>query len=78
MPTYKLQVQEDDAKPELWHDVKSADGTALLFTKESEARAKLAALYPVLVKMEDFQADRKRTRVIVVNPYLDIDEQKED
>jgi hypothetical protein len=35
-------------------------------------------LFPVLVKMEQFQADRKRTRVIVMNPYQDIDQEKEE
>ena len=67
MPMYKLQVQDDDHHADIWRDVKSA-----------EAREKLAVLFPVLVKMEQFQADRKRTRVIVMNPYQDIDQEKEE
>jgi hypothetical protein len=77
MPTYKLQVQEDDKQPMLWHDVKSATGELLLFTKEPEARARLEELYPVLVKMERFASGPKRTRVIIVNPYQDIDAEKD-
>ncbi|MEP7154777.1 MAG: hypothetical protein ABI905_03330 [Betaproteobacteria bacterium] len=78
MPSYKLQVQEDEAKPDAWHDVKSDSGEMLVFTDESAARAKLEELYPVLAKMEKFAAGPKRTRVIVVNPYSDIDKEKED
>jgi hypothetical protein len=59
---YKLEVQEDNG---LWHDVRGADGKVLTFTKEPEARAKLAELYPVLVQMEKFAAP-KRTRVISI------------
>ena len=78
MPSYKLQVQDDDARPDLWRDVKDEKGAALLFTKESDARARLEALFPVLVKMEQFAAGPKRTRVVAVNPYQDIDDEKED
>jgi iron-sulfur cluster repair protein YtfE (RIC family) len=78
MATYKLQVQDDDARPDVWRDVKSDDGALYIFTKESEAREKLAKLFPVLVKLEQFHADRKRTRVVVMNPYADIDDEKED
>jgi hypothetical protein len=77
MARYNLQVQDDDAKPDLWRDVKSENGMLLVFDKEPDARQKLAELFPVLVKMEKFQADRKRTRVVVVNPYQDIDQEKE-
>ncbi len=77
MPTYKLQVQEDDANATLWHDVKSAAGTPLLFQDEGQARAKLEELYPVLVKLERFASGPKRTRVIIANPYQDIDSEKE-
>jgi hypothetical protein len=77
MASYKLQVQDDDTKPDLWRDVKAENGTLMVFDKEPEARQKLAELFPVLVKMEQFQADRKRTRVVVVNPYQDIDQEKE-
>ena len=77
MPTYKLQVQEDDARPQVWHDVKSASGELLLFQDEAPARARLEELYPVLVKLERFASGPKRTRVIIVNPYQDIDTEKE-
>jgi hypothetical protein len=75
---YKLQVQDDDRHADIWRDVKSADGLLMTFANESEAREKLSVLFPVLVKMEQFQADRKRTRVIVMNPYQDIDQEKEE
>jgi hypothetical protein len=78
MATYKLQVQDDDAHPEIWRDVRADDGSLYVFQKEADARAKLATLFPVLVKMELFQADRKRTRVLIVNPYADIDKEKEE
>jgi hypothetical protein len=77
MPTYKLQVQEDNARPDEWHDVLSESGECVFFSKESEARAALAARFPVLVRMEQLGADRKRTRVVVVNAYADIDEEKD-
>jgi len=63
---FKLQVQEDDKDPQAWHDVNGPDGTLLLFEKESEARAKLEQLFPILVKMERYAADTKRTRVISI------------
>jgi hypothetical protein len=78
MSTYKLQVQEDDAKPEVWRDVLSDLGAPLLFTNEVSARTKLAELFPVLVKMEQLGIDRKRTRVIIVNPYDDSDNPKDE
>ena len=77
MPNYKLQVQDDDADTTVWHDVKSASGTPLLFQDESQARTKLEELFPVLVKLERFASGPKRTRVIVANPYQDIDTEKE-
>ena len=60
---FKLQVQDDDNDARVWHDVKSANGELLRFEKESDARAKLEALFPVLVKMEQYTGP-KRTRVI--------------
>ena len=78
MANYKLQVQDDDLHPENWRDVTNGDGMPMVFAKESDARQKLMELFPVLVKMEQFQADRKRTRVVVINPYQDIDEAKDD
>lgn len=61
---FKLQVQEDEKDPQAWHDVKGPDGKLLVFAKESEARAKLEELFPILVKMERYAAGSKRTRVI--------------
>jgi hypothetical protein len=61
---FKLQVQEDESDPQAWHDVKGPDGKLLVFEKESEARAKLEQLFPILVKMERYAAGSKRTRVI--------------
>jgi hypothetical protein len=61
---FKLQVQEDEKDSEAWHDVKGPDGKLLVFEKESEARAKLEQLFPMLVKMERYAAGPKRTRVI--------------
>ena len=63
---FKLQVQDDDNDARVWHDVKGADGAVLTFEKEAEARAKLEELYPILVKMERYAADSKRTRVIKI------------
>lgn len=78
MGKFKLQVQDDDRRPEVWRDVKSVNGDLLVFDKEIEARAKLAELFPVLVKLETYAADRKRTRVIVIDPYKDIDEERDE
>jgi len=36
----------------------------LTFEKEVDVRAKLEELFPILVKMERYAADSKRTRVI--------------
>ena len=77
MPTYKLQVQDDDNDASVWHDVKSANGSLLVLPDESQARAKLEELFPVLVKLERFASGPKRTRVLIVNPYQDIDAEKE-
>ena len=77
MHTYKLQVQDDDAKPLVWRDVKNADGNLLVFNKEPAAREMLEKLFPILVKLEKFAAGPKRTRVVIVNAYADIDEEKE-
>jgi hypothetical protein len=78
MPSYKLQVQDDDSRPDHWRDVKGGAGQLLLFDQEPAARARLVELFPLLVKMEQFAAGPKRTRVVIVNPYQDIDEEKED
>ncbi|MEO8384673.1 MAG: hypothetical protein ABI583_05490 [Betaproteobacteria bacterium] len=77
MPSYKLQVQDDDANTTIWHDVNADNGSPLLFASEAEARTRLEALFPVLVQLESFAAGPKRTRVIVANPYEDIDNEKD-
>lgn len=62
---FKLQVQDDDNDARVWHDVNGANGELLKFEKETDARAALEALFPVLVKMERY-AGPKRTRVITI------------
>jgi hypothetical protein len=59
---YKIEFQEENG---LWHDVRGDDGQILTFEKESEARAKLAELYPVETQMEKYTGG-KRTRVISI------------
>jgi hypothetical protein len=78
MATYKLQVQSNEQRADEWHDVVGDNGEVLVFTNEATARTKLAELYPVLVRMEALGADRKRTRVVVANPYADIDKEKDE
>ena len=77
MTTYKLQVQDDDAHQERWRDVLNEHGKLLVFDKEPDARAKLEELFPILVKMERFASGPKRTRVLIMNPYQDIDKEKD-
>ena len=77
MPTYKLQVQDDEHNAAVWHDVKSASGQLLVFDDETKARARLEELFPILVKLERFASGPKRTRVIIVNPYQDVDDERE-
>ena len=77
MTRYKLQVQDDDAQPLLWRDVKNKFGHVIEFQKEPDARAKLEELFPILVKLERYAAGPKRTRVVIVNPYQDIDDEKD-
>jgi hypothetical protein len=61
---FKLQVQEDEKDADAWHDVKAADGKLLTFEQETEARARLEQLFPILVKMERYGVGSKRTRVV--------------
>lgn len=77
MPKFKLQVQEDEARPDAWRDVKNEKGELLTFDKETDARARLKELFPVLVKLEEFSAGPKRTRVLLTSPYADIDDEKD-
>lgn len=60
MQKFKIEVENGKG---IWTDVRGADGSILIFDDEGAARAKLAELYPVLVKMEKY-GDGKRTRVI--------------
>jgi hypothetical protein len=57
---FKIEVEDDRG---LWSDVRGADGSILTFDNEVDARARLAALFPVLVQMEKY-AGGKHTRVI--------------
>jgi hypothetical protein len=59
---FKIETQEENG---LWHDVKAADGKPLVFATNVEAHAKLAEMFPVLVKMESYGGG-KRTRVISI------------
>ncbi len=77
MAKYKLQVQDDEKRPNYWHDVKSAAGELLTFDKDVDARAKLKELYPVLVKLEEFASGPKRTRVVIASPFADLDDEKD-
>ncbi len=77
MPKFKLQVQEDESRADVWHDVKGTGGELLTFDQDADARAKLKELYPVLVKLEEFASGPKRTRVVAVSPYADIDEERD-
>jgi predicted Ser/Thr protein kinase len=57
---FKIEVADENDR---WTDVRGEDGAILTFAEEDTARAKLAALYPVLVQMEKYGGG-KRTRVI--------------
>jgi len=59
---FKAQLQEENG---LWHDVRGADGNPLLFESNAEAHARLAEMFPVVVKMEHY-TNQKRTRVYEV------------
>jgi hypothetical protein len=56
---FKIEVENDKG---IWSDVYD-DGKLQTFETEAEARAALAARFPILVKMEKY-AGGKRTRVI--------------
>ena len=57
---FKIEVEDDKG---IWSDVRNDDGTIMTFEREEDARARLAAQFPVLVQMEKY-AGGKRTRVI--------------
>ncbi|MCW5604334.1 MAG: hypothetical protein KIT18_07300 [Burkholderiales bacterium] len=60
---FKIQIDEENNG--LWRNVTGTDGKLLVFEKEAEARARLAEMFPVLVKMEQY-AGPKRTRVVAI------------
>jgi hypothetical protein len=70
---FKLQHCDDQG---LWHNVLGADGKPLTFAVEADARAELARRFPVEVQMEKF-AGPKTARVVVADPYKDVDEEAE-
>ncbi len=78
MKRYKLQVQEDDAHPDRWHDVLDERGAPLMFEEEAPARAELEKRYPILVKLERYAVGPKRTRVIIAAPYEDVDRERDE
>lgn len=59
---FKMEVEDGYG---LWSDVRGSEGAVLTFAHETEARAKLAELYPVMVQMEKYGGN-KRTRVVRV------------
>ena len=59
---FKIETEDGNG---IWSDVRGADGQVLTFETQDAAKAKLAALFPVLVQMEKF-ASGKRTRVVRV------------
>ena len=61
---YKIEIEAANG---IWSDVRGADGAILTFDSESEARTRLAELYPVETKMERYGGG-KRTRVIRILP----------
>lgn len=75
-PKYKLQVQEDESDPRIWHDVLGPEGNLLVFDREEDARARLRELYPVLFQLEQFAAGPKRTRVIAIVSDEDSDDDR--
>lgn len=68
---YKLQVEESAGQ---WRDVLDDSGELLVFDDEDEARAELAKRYPVETGLEKYKAGPKTTRVLIIDPYADKDE----
>ena len=61
---YKIEIEAPNG---IWSDVRGADGAILTFDSESDARSRLAELYPVQTRMEHYGGG-KRTRVIRILP----------
>jgi hypothetical protein len=72
-PVFKLQHCDDKG---LWHNVLAEDGKPLTFTSEADARAELAKRFPVAVQMEKY-AGPKTARVVVADPYKDVDDERD-
>ena len=66
---YKIEIEASNG---VWSDVRGADGALLTFDSESEARTRLAELYPVETRMERYGGG-KRTRVIRILPDAEDD-----
>ncbi|MGH8315126.1 MAG: hypothetical protein ACRETU_08245 [Steroidobacterales bacterium] len=66
---YKIEIEAPNG---IWRDVRGSDGAILTFDSESDARARLAELYPVETRMEGYGGG-KRTRVIRMLPDDDDD-----
>ena len=61
---YKVEIEAPNG---IWSDVRGDDGAILTFDSESDARSRLAELYPVQTQMERYGGG-KRTRVIRILP----------
>ncbi len=59
---FKMEIEDAYG---LWSDVRGSDGAVLTFEHETEARAKLAEFYPVMVKVDKY-CGNKHTRVVRV------------
>ncbi len=59
---FKVETEDGNG---VWSDVVGADGKVMTFDSRDAAQAKLAELFPVLVKMEQYVGG-KRTRVVQV------------
>ena len=59
---FKIEIEDDYG---VWTDVRSPGGTVMTFETEDAGHAKLAELYPVMVKMESYTGG-KHTRVVRV------------
>jgi hypothetical protein len=74
MPRFRIQVQ--NAKG-LWSTVNAASGEPLEFAQENDARAEAERLFPVETGVARY-AGPKTVRVVIANPYQDLDEAEED
>jgi hypothetical protein len=74
MPAFHLQRMDDNG---IWHTLRDSAGAAIEFPEEAQARQYLREQFPVAVQLEQF-AGPKSVRVIVAQPYKDIDEAEEE